>query len=167
MKTTGKLLVGGIVIAAVAIAGGIGLSGTMQRGATIAHLESLPQDERNLAIFDAACTLIEKHYFNRELFASAVWPEYKAQWREKAAAEKLSLYSNVLENFARRFPDTHVGFLAPEPRSAQSQASTAKQDSQSARRHVDFDKLLKIAQSGPGFDAPQIHRAGVFQAVVA
>jgi hypothetical protein len=132
-------------------------------------LAKLPLRERNLAVFDAACELLESHYYNPSVFETDTWREYRKHWRAKAATEPaLLLYPNVLGNFGARFLDSHVGFEAPAtaptataPAQPKSAAQPLRKDDQAAwKRH--FDILL----SGPGFDVVTIRRGRLGAAIV-
>lgn len=118
-----------------------------------------PRDQ-NLAVFDTASVLLEKHHYRMQLFADAGWAEHRAHWREKAASEPPALlYVNVLENFARGFPDSHVSFIAPVPaQKSRTTPQTAGNDR--VMRHLD------AALSGPGYQESRLSRGGRVHTIV-
>lgn len=118
-----------------------------------------PRDQ-NLAVFDTASLLLEEHHYRGQLFEDASWAEHRAHWREKAASELPALlYVNVLENFARGFPDSHVSFIAPIP----------AQESRETPQHAANDRVmrhLEAALSGPGYQQSRLSRGGRVHTIV-
>jgi carboxyl-terminal processing protease len=78
--------------------------------------EKLSPRERHLAIYDAFCTQIKKHYFDPS-FSSVDWKQIDQKWRERAAAatSDADLYTNVLGNIGLQFPASHVGATQASP----------------------------------------------------
>src|SRR5215471_1723667 len=74
----------------IVVAGVITADNTYQflQRRTVRATAALPVRERNLAIFDAACKILESHYYNPDYFKTDYWHAYEAAWREKAAASQ-------------------------------------------------------------------------------
>jgi len=74
----------------------------------------LPPRLRHVAIYDAFCKQIKRHYFD-VTFSGVDWKEIDRKWREKAAAatDDSDLYWNVLQNIAIQFPASHIGVWSP------------------------------------------------------
>lgn len=118
----------------------------------------------NLAVFDAACRLIDQHYFDQEVLGSEAWKQYQAIWRGKARdAEPQQLYLNVLNNFATGLPSSHVAFEPPATRSPDPVPKSTPVPQPGA---VNMAELGDLLASGPGFDAVSIRRDGFTQTVV-
>ncbi len=178
MGSTGKWMATGVALLVVGVGGGIGYSHVRESRLAEAAFRALPANERNLAVFDAACEIIERRYFNREVLASDEFRQYKAFWREMAATEQPALlYVNVLANFAGSFPDSHVAFAIP----AQLEAPVMEMapglldklpsrpvvsEREQAERMARFRELFNAFKSSPGFSYPQIRRGAVIERVV-
>lgn len=119
----------------------------------------LPADQQNLEVFDAACDLLEQHYYDSAFFTTGKWRNLKSDWRARAQdVESSSLYEKVLDGFARQFPDSHVWFDVPPPlRDSQSPIET----------DANLEIMRERARSGPGFGAPEIRRGSGRPQVVA
>ncbi|QEH97793.1 S41 family peptidase [Gluconobacter thailandicus] len=90
---------------------------------------------RNLAIFDAAASLIDAHYYDPH-FSGMDWPKLRAEMRRKAemAPNNFELYWSVLYQLAQLFPASHMGFTAPSARLPASTQSAQKTKSMSPTR---------------------------------
>ena len=76
---------------------------------------SLTQPDRNLAIYDAFVAQLREHYFDARLVKSNEWGVRFADFRKKAksAPDDSHLYSEVLQQLAHSFPDSHVEAMWP------------------------------------------------------
>jgi len=152
MTRTWKWFSLSVVLAGFAIGAGIVISKEGPRETFAHELAAKPARERNLVVFDAACALVEKHFYDSKFSTTPTWQKLKAEWRAKAAdAEPPLLYVNVLDNFARSIPESHVNFSTP-PAPSQPKAAAA------ANPKVIPEVMYLRAMSGPGFDAPMIRR---------
>jgi C-terminal processing protease CtpA/Prc len=123
-------------------------------------LSGLPVSEQNVLIFDEAMRLLKANYYDPKLLGVPEWPAYEASWRKKAAESKpgLWLYVNVLGNFSRNFPNSHVEFMAPPTRPlAPAKSTSASKQS---------ERILSLFMSGPGFEMASIRRGNRTQFVV-
>ena len=125
----------------------------LHRAGQASAFARLPVREQNLAVFDAACALLESNYYAPEVFQRPAWQELKRHWREQAAVAQGGglLYFNVLQNFANRFPASHVYFLQPPKEGA---ASTAARRQPTAAE----ERFAALIVGGPGFDQDQVRR---------
>jgi carboxyl-terminal processing protease len=144
----------------VVVAAGVGYR-IATHGEAALRLSGLPASEQNVLIFDEAMRLLKTNYYDPKLFAVPEWPAYEASWRKKAAESKpgLWLYVNVLGNFSRNFPNSHVEFAAPPtPPAAPAKSKAASEQSA---------QFFSLFMSGPGFDMSTIRRGNRTQTVVA
>ncbi|HYI29690.1 MAG TPA: hypothetical protein VD863_17785, partial [Bradyrhizobium sp.] len=144
----------------VVVAAGVGYR-IATHGEPASPLSGLPASQQNVLIFDEAMRLLKANYYDPKLFAAPEWPAYEASWRKKAAESKpgLWLYVNVLGNFSRNFPNSHVEFAAP-PAPPPAPAKSSAASKQSAL-------FASLFMSGPGFDMSTIRRGNRTQIVVA
>jgi carboxyl-terminal processing protease len=118
--------------------------------------EKLSPEERHLAIYDAFCAQIKKHYFDQS-FSGVDWKQIDEKWREKvkAASSDAELYFNVLQNIGLQFPASHVAVESPAmPVSAKTTQMAKSQE------------LLSLYTAGPGFDSVLIRRGTDTRTVV-
>jgi carboxyl-terminal processing protease len=87
---------------------------------------SLSQRDRNLAVYDAFVDEVREHYYDAKLIKSDEWHARFEEFRIKAAAaaDSSHLYSDVLQQLAHQFPDSHVDVMwPPAPAAANPPAS--------------------------------------------
>jgi C-terminal processing protease CtpA/Prc len=120
----------------------------------------LPVREQNLAVFDAACELLESNYYAAGFFQGSEWPALRREWRDKAAASAggAFFYFNVLQNFATRLPASHVYFEQP-PRHGAA-AALSRKPTQAEER------FANLIAGGPGFDLERMRRGAALPNVV-
>src|SRR3954470_23362320 len=157
MRKAAKWL--GLTLGVAILTIGVGLQWRDRAAAhsAAATFAARPLNERNLAVFDAACHLLEKHYFNAQYMQGEQWLKSKTQWRAKAAANELFLYRNVLDNLAHSFPESHVGFIDPPVPDAPKQPAASP--ASSPHKNID-PRLWDAWKSGPGYSAATVFRAG-------
>ena len=124
---------------------------------------ALPQRERNLAIYDAFRTQLEKLYFDSKLLESPEWVARFDEWREKAAVapDGAHLYTDVFYPLVQLFPSSHVGVLPP-PAAEQPATPAAAGSSTAATRSPAqrSERLGALMRSCPAFELVQILRGG-------
>lgn len=129
------------------------LSDAKKRDAVAAEIASKPPREHNLAVFDAATSLLETYYYDSELFTTSKWRQIESRWRDRAAGvEPGRLYRDVLNGLAREFPDSHVAFAFP-PRSGKEDGPESETGPLEAPEQI----AMRLG-SGPGFEAVTIRR---------
>ncbi len=148
----------GVGLAAAVLAIGIGVQWRDRAAAdsAAAAFAARPLKERNLAVFDAACELIEKNYYNAQYIQGEQWRANKARWREKAATNELFLYPNVLNNLARSFPESHVAFIDPPVATPAKQP--AAHAATPARKQLP-ERIWAAYKSGAGYSKATVRRA--------
>jgi carboxyl-terminal processing protease len=75
----------------------------------------LPPGKRQLALFDAYASHIERYYYDRD-FIDGKWPALRDEWRTRAAAaahDDVYLYDQIFMQLSQRVPSSHVAARAP------------------------------------------------------
>jgi carboxyl-terminal processing protease len=157
MKRSGAWFEVGVAIVIIAIGVAITMTDTKKRESVADEIASMPSRERNLAVFDAATTLLKSNYYDSKFFTTPEWQTLEARWHDQAAeTEPPRLYANVLEKLADEFPESHVAFVPPE-RLEKEEPSAKSSQTADQRERLQFN--YQLARSGPGFDAPEIRRS--------
>jgi hypothetical protein len=152
-----KWVIGSIVAMSIIVVVAAGATAIIDRRVAF---EKLTPKERHLAIYDAFCTQIKRHYFDSS-FSGVDWNEIDQKWREKAAAATTDseLYANVLSNIGLQFPASHIAVQVP----SRLPAKSANEDEAVAARTRGVVSLLV---DGPGFDYVTIRRGSSTGSIV-
>lgn len=161
--------VGGAVAAAALV--GIGLWVVGLPVSTSASFARLPVRDQNVIIFNAAVDRLKANYHDPAYFQTGGWRELETEWREKVANSQGGplLYLNELQNFATRFPDSHLLFSgpavrAPPPLSVGANKVSSPLDPATAAQ---LERNTALFLAGPGFDLARIRRSGQAPFLVA
>jgi carboxyl-terminal processing protease len=152
-----KWVIGSIVAMSIIVVVAAGATAIVDRRVAF---EKITPKERHLAIYDAFCTQIKRHYFDSS-FSGVDWNEIDQKWREKAAAATTDseLYANVLSNIGLQFPASHIAVQVP----SRLPAKSANEDEAVAARTRGVVSLLV---DGPGFDYVTIRRGSSTGSIV-
>ena len=118
-----------------------------------AEFLTLPQSQRNLAVYDAFWDALERNYFDPTLVTTPDMRELRLTLREYAETENRtsSFYKRILGEVAAQLPASHVGAEPPLKAEAPAKPATGK-DSELEQ------KLVRLLAYGPGYTGADVRR---------